>query len=109
MNETRPDTAAKATPTGEATLTSSVHNLLAAIRDALDVPLPGVEDADERRFCWLMDDRRSAIYSTLNAILNSPTPQIHDADTAYIRRRIEDRPVTYTVWQDPDQTDGSAK
>lgn len=83
-------------------LTPAVLELLAAIRDALDVPLPGVEDRDERRFCWLLDDRRSAVYSTLAAILDGADPQIGDSDTAYIRRRIEDRPVTYTVWVDPD-------
>lgn len=84
------------------TIPSEVLDLLAAIRDALDVPLPGVEDRDERRFCWLMDNRRSAVYSTLNALLDYPDPQIHDYDTNYIRRRTAETPVTYTVWQDPE-------
>lgn len=101
------DTAAKDTRTaGESTLPSAVLDLLTAIRDALDIPLPGVEDRDERRFCWLMDHRRSAVYSTLNAILDSPLTRVDDRDAAHIRRRTAETPVTYTVWEPPAPADG---
>ncbi|MFJ2631081.1 hypothetical protein ACIO6U_03830 [Streptomyces sp. NPDC087422] len=93
------DTAAKDSPRAASTLSSDVVDLLAAIRDALDVPLPGVEDRDERRFCRLMDDRRSAVYATLKALLDERDPRIIARDAEYIRRRTADTPITYTVWQ----------
>jgi hypothetical protein len=56
-------------------------------------------DGDERASQRLMEDRRSAVYSTLHSILNEDVQRIHDHDARYIRRRTEATPVTYTVWQ----------
>jgi hypothetical protein len=81
------------------TLSSDVLDLLAAIHDALDVPLPSLAAGDERAFQRLMEDRRSAVYSTLHSILDEDVQRIHDHDARYIRRRTEATPVTYTVWQ----------
>ncbi|MEE4546757.1 hypothetical protein V2S66_32935 [Streptomyces sp. V4-01] len=81
------------------TLSSDVLDLLTAIHDALDVPLPGLAASDERAFQRLMEDRRSAIYSTLHSILGDGVQRINDHDARYIRRRTEATPVTYAVWQ----------
>jgi hypothetical protein len=94
------DAAGKDTRTaGESTLSSDVLALLTAIRDALDVPLPGLTDRDEHAFQRLMEDRRSAIHSTLNAILDKDVRRINEHDARYIRSRTEATPVTYAVWQ----------
>lgn len=86
-------------------------DLLAAIRDALDVPLPGIEEGAERAFYRLMEIRRSAVHSTLAALLADPSPQVQDHDTRYLRRRTSDTPVTYEVWEPAAlaERDGGAK
>jgi hypothetical protein len=81
------------------TLSSDVLDLLTAIHDALDVPLPGLTDRDERAYQRLLEDRRSAIYTTLHAILDEDVQRINEHDARYIQSRTETTPVTYAVWQ----------
>jgi hypothetical protein len=94
------DTAGKDTAVtrGASTLSSDVRDLLTAIRDALDVPLPGIEDSDERAYHRLLDLRRTAVHVALTTWLDSDDRPIRPDDTAYIRRRTAETPVTYTVY-----------
>lgn len=72
--------------------------LLRAVHDALDLPLPGLTDADERAYHVLMHDRASQARVILECILTSG----HDLGPAAERLNTltAQAPVTYTPWTD---------
>lgn len=79
-------------------LSPEVAALLAAIRDALDVPLPGVGDADERQHRSLLERRAHAVFTAMSALVREGTGDGLAFETQYIRSRTAGLPVTYAVW-----------
>jgi hypothetical protein len=98
------DAAAKDSPTGAAsTLSSDVLDLLAAIRDAVDVPLPSIDPAAESAYHRLMFKRLGELHSSLKVSLSAKWADDFDpvAEAAYIRKRTAAAAVTYTLWERP--------
>lgn len=93
---TADDTAAKDTHPGESTLSSDVLDLLAAIRDALDVPLAHWEPADERARERILSARADAARIVVAGIVDSG----HRIpwSTTYLAERTAATPITYTLW-----------
>jgi hypothetical protein len=94
-------TAGKATRKGEATLGTDVLDLLAAIVEALDVPLPSLDEADERAYHRLMERRLGGLHATLDVAL---APEWRDTidparEAAHIRQCTAAAPIAYTVWE----------
>lgn len=87
-------------------ISGPVRDLLAAVVDALDVPLPGLGDGDERAFNRLMERRRSLVHSTLASILRHPTGGITPSDAEHLRAGVESQPITYTPWDPATVTGG---
>ncbi|MFF1417453.1 hypothetical protein [Streptomyces sp. NPDC058280] len=79
---------------------ASVIPLLAAVADALDVPLPSIDPADERAYHHLLERRTSEVRGNLLAILAHPELGIDD-DAARIQAWTAASPVTYTPWVRP--------
>ncbi|QHC30856.1 hypothetical protein [Streptomyces sp. HF10] len=79
-------------------LPAPVVTLLRAVHDALDLPLPGLTDADERAYHVLMHDRASHARITLAGVLADR----HDLGpaAAMLREWTAGAPVTYTPWID---------
>ncbi|MFF7192675.1 hypothetical protein ACFZAM_03015 [Streptomyces sp. NPDC008079] len=89
-------------PTGASTLSSDVLDLLAAIRDALDVPYPRGDDAHDGLF--LVMRRAAVICGALDVVLDgTATP---GCAVAPIRSGIARTPVTYTPVPEESDTDG---
>lgn len=88
-------------PAGASTLGSDVLDLLAAIRDALDVPLADLTDADQRAYQAVMRRRLSEVHIVLDVALEPKWIGTFDParEAASIRTRTADTPVTYATWQ----------
>lgn len=105
------DLAAKDTRQGASTLSSDVLDLLTAIRDAVDVPLPSLDETDERAWHVLMARRLSDLHTALSVSLSpqwAPTTNAAD-EAAHIRKRTAATPVTYTAWEQAEQADGGER
>ncbi|MFF6776349.1 hypothetical protein ACFY8W_22690 [Streptomyces sp. NPDC012637] len=72
----------------------AVMDLVAAIVEVLDVPLPSNALTDERAHHRLLEHRTADLRAVLGAVLAHPGPLDDTADI--IRRRLADWPVTYT-------------
>ncbi|MFI5977965.1 hypothetical protein [Streptomyces sp. NPDC051452] len=85
-----------------ASLPEPVVALLRAVHDALDLPLPGLTDADERAYARLLDRRVMEARVSLACVLLDG----HKVGGAAARLRdmVKLGPVTYTPW-----TSGGAK
>jgi hypothetical protein len=70
--------------------------LLRAVRDALDLPLPGLTDADERAYARLLAQRARDARVILAGVLDDG----HEAGGAAVSLRawMDREPVTYTPW-----------
>ncbi|MGW2677925.1 hypothetical protein [Streptomyces sp. NPDC001436] len=81
----------------ERTVKAGYADLLAAIVDALDVPLPSLAEADERTYYRLLERRASDVRVVVAVNLS------HSRDpwtaASEIRRRTAERPVTYTPFE----------
>jgi hypothetical protein len=86
-------------------LTPAVTELLAAIVEALDVPLPGLDEKAERAQHNLMERRVSDVHATLASMLAYPGP-IDGREARSLRQRTALNPVTYTVWEQPEPATG---
>lgn len=86
-------------------LTPEVLDLLAAIREALDVPLSALTDADERTRARILNERAGVARIVVAGILD----QGHDVASAaaYLAERTAETPIAFTVWQRP-EPDGGA-
>lgn len=82
-------------------LSPDIRALLEAIRDAIDLPIPGPADADDRAYHQDLSRRTDIVYTairrTLNGRLDLATPGLRDMTARC--------PITYTMWQAPDATD----
>lgn len=99
------DAAAKDTrAAGESTLPSAVLDLLAVIRDLADVPLPSLDDADERAWHTLMMRRLGDLHVALDVALDPKWGAFDAADTAKVlRQRLNATPVTYAAYDGGDR------
>jgi hypothetical protein len=70
--------------------------LLRAVHDALDLPLPGLTDADERAYARLLAQRARDARVILAGVLDDG----HEAGGAAVSLRawMDREPVTYTPW-----------
>lgn len=77
-----------------------VADLLAAVVEALDIPLPCFAEADERAHARLLHHRAGRAVIALRGVLD----QGHDVDdsTEWLRARTAEEPVTYTPWKRPE-------
>lgn len=95
-------------PAGASTLSSDVLDLLTAIRDHVNVPLPSLDTDDERAWHVLMARRLSDLHTSLSVAVD---PQWADttnaaAEAAHIRHRTAATPVTFTRYDNPEQAAG---
>ncbi|WP_458087044.1 hypothetical protein [Streptomyces malaysiensis] len=83
---------------GAVPVEGAVTALLRAVHDALDLPLPGLTDRDEREYSLLLRRR----VSDARCVLAGVVQQDHDMEVAarLLRRWTADEPVTYTPWED---------
>ncbi|MGW6879821.1 hypothetical protein ACWGEU_06095 [Streptomyces goshikiensis] len=72
-------------------------DLLDAIVDALNVPLPSIAAADERLYYRLLERRALAVRITLEA--NRTVSRDPRLAAGMIRTRTAEEPVTYTPWK----------
>ncbi|MGW5776047.1 hypothetical protein [Streptomyces sp. NPDC003863] len=80
-------------------LPADVADLLTAIVEALDIPLPSIEDADERKHYQLLERRAMDVRIALQSLLRHRShPDLRD-DAAYLRRWTAEYPVTYTPFR----------
>ncbi|MFJ1672381.1 hypothetical protein ACIOK4_39505 [Streptomyces bottropensis] len=84
------------TPLSVSGLPEAVAVLLRAVHDALDIPLPGLTDADEHAYAELLQRRSCDARAVLAGVLDSD----HDIGPAAesLRSWTAGRPVTYTPW-----------
>ncbi|MGV9707491.1 hypothetical protein [Streptomyces sp. NPDC003483] len=75
-----------------------VTDLLAAIGEALDVPLPSTEVHDERAANRLLGLRAAHVRHYLESLASHPDVSLH-RDATDLRTYIADTPVTYTTWE----------
>lgn len=77
------------------TLNADVHDLLAAISDALNLPLPSNDPADERACERLTSLRSARARIVAQSVLDgSDLPNATD----HLRRWTAETPITYTPW-----------
>ncbi|MEU6165386.1 hypothetical protein [Streptomyces tanashiensis] len=89
-------------------LPADVTNLLSAVVEALDIPLPSIEDTDERKYYRLLERRAMDVRISLWSLLRHPDhPDLHH-DAAYIRTCTAEQPVTYTPF-DSGRTGGEGR
>ncbi|MER6394260.1 hypothetical protein ABT236_38135 [Streptomyces sp. NPDC001523] len=81
----------------ERTLSAGYADLLAAVADALDVPLPSFAAADEDAYRQLLEHRAGIVRSTVQANLqHSRDPWLA---ASQIRERSAGYPITYTPFK----------
>ncbi|MFF5675282.1 hypothetical protein ACFY8S_35125 [Streptomyces hygroscopicus] len=85
------------TPEAAPAGTDAVMALLRAVHDALDLPLPGLADEDEREHYHLLTDRTACARVVLAGVLDRGFA--FESAAAYLRGRTDGAPVTYTPWQ----------
>ncbi|MFF0484120.1 hypothetical protein [Streptomyces sp. NPDC004435] len=80
-------------------LPADVADLLTAVVEALDLPIPSIETADERKHYRLLENRTMHARIALQSLLRHRAhPDLAD-DAAYIRRCTAEHPVTYTPYK----------
>ncbi|MFJ9027585.1 hypothetical protein ACIRQP_03515 [Streptomyces sp. NPDC102274] len=84
----------------DAQLPEPVAELLAAIADSLDLPLPSLDPADEVAHAGLLSDRAARVRNAALLILEDGHPIGRAAQ--WIREEADARPVTYTPWKRPE-------
>lgn len=80
-----------------AALPAPVRDLLAAIADSLDLPLPGLTERDEEEAARLMRVRARRIHNAARLILDEGHTVTRSAE--WIREMTVDTPVNYTPWK----------
>ncbi|MDX3536971.1 hypothetical protein PV721_21860 [Streptomyces sp. MB09-01] len=78
--------------------TESAHtDLLDAIVEALDLPLPSIEEADERAYYRLLERRALAVRIILQ--INRTVTRDPCVAVEAIRTRTAEEPITYTPFE----------
>ncbi|MFM9796539.1 hypothetical protein [Streptomyces turgidiscabies] len=78
-------------------LPKPVTDLLAAVTEALKLPIPSTALADGQAYEALLVQRATHVWILLESMLEHPHVAI-DKDAADIRAHIEQYPVTYTTF-----------
>lgn len=94
----RKPAAVQAPTTTVGALPAAVTDLLAAVVEALTVPLPSTEQADERAYHRLLEQRTTDVRIILATLLDYPDVPI-DNDADDVRARIAATPVTYALYE----------
>ncbi|WP_405681227.1 hypothetical protein [Streptomyces sp. NBC_01238] len=76
-------------------LDEAVRDLLAAVVTALTLPLPALDEADERAHSRLLEIRASDVRIVLDVLTRSRHRGAVTASAAEIRRRTDREPVDY--------------
>jgi hypothetical protein len=97
---------AEQAPTTVGALPPAVAELLGAVVEALTVPLPSIDEGDERAYHRLLERRTTDVRIILGSILDYPAVPI-DNDADDVRARIADTPVTYGLYEPA--ADGGAR
>ena len=79
-------------------LAPAVVDLLTAVEEALDLPLPSLDDRDERAYHRLLERRTTVVRIALASLLESADHGIC-GDAAWIRAAVEETPLTYAVFE----------
>lgn len=95
--------AVQAPTTTVGALPAAVSDLLAAVVEALTLPLPSTDGADERAYHRLLEQRTTDVRIILGSIVDYPDVPI-DNDPDDIRARTAETPVTYALYEP--ETDG---
>ncbi|MFF4166894.1 hypothetical protein [Streptomyces sp. NPDC001741] len=77
-----------------------LRTLLDAVADAIDVPYPDSFDDDEAYRSLL--DRRARIAVVVARAALAEEPDAYGWNAAYLRRKIEQHPVTYGAGKKPE-------
>lgn len=86
------------------TLPAPVTDLFAAIAEALAVPLPSTDPADEHASYRLLDRRATHVRVLLESLASHPDVSIN-RDAADVRKHIAQNPVTYTTFDEQKAAD----
>lgn len=90
----------------ERTAHQTTLDLLRAIADALNVPLPATTDRDGRLHHWLLTGRATSIHVAITAVLEGANTE---ARAAVLRLRTAETPITYTTWAPNREREGGAR
>jgi hypothetical protein len=82
-------------------LTDDMRALLAAVHDALDVPLPALTDADERAYLRILRERTAVARIAIGGILHDGS---YFGAADYLTGRTAQVPITYTTFKAAEQT-----
>jgi hypothetical protein len=87
-------------PPVDTTVPAAVLDLLSVIRDLADVPLPSLDDADERAWRTLMLRRLGDLHTVLDVALSPKWVGDFDParEAAILRERLSVNPVTYATY-----------
>ncbi|MFB7938992.1 hypothetical protein [Streptomyces sp. NPDC056049] len=85
-------------------LPGEVTSLVAAIVEALDLPLPSVEDADEAKHYRVLEKRAEDVIVGLSMLLKFASEMPVAEATVYVRDWTKRHPITYTPFRS-DQTE----
>lgn len=83
-------------------LPAEVRDLLAAVAEALDIPMPDITDDAERQHRTVLVRRTTDVRIVLQVLLDAAGVDLAALadDAAVIRARTAAVPVTYPMWQD---------
>ncbi|MFE7549957.1 hypothetical protein [Streptomyces gardneri] len=84
---------------------SEVTALLTAIVEALDIPFPSVEDAEERKHYRVLEKRVQDVVIPLSSLMKYPGEGALETATLFVREWMQRHPVTYTPF-DFTETEG---
>ncbi|MFJ9807123.1 hypothetical protein ACIRTB_02645 [Streptomyces sp. NPDC101158] len=84
-------------------LRGDVTELLKAIAEALDLPVPSIREGDDHKFQRLLIDRATNVWVAVTVLLQHPGSGALKHTTAYVRRHTADHPVTYTPFESSGQ------
>ncbi|MFI7406583.1 hypothetical protein ACIBW9_39995 [Streptomyces sp. NPDC049541] len=79
-------------------LAPAVVDLLTAVVEALDLPLPSIDDRDERAYHRLLERRTTVVRIALSSLLESADQSIC-GDAAWIRAAVRETPLAYAVFE----------
>ncbi|MBN3928937.1 hypothetical protein IQ279_04660 [Streptomyces verrucosisporus] len=84
-----------------------VRELLAAVLEAIDLPMPDITETDERRAAAVQRDRTRVAAIVTRGVLERGHDPGHGA--AYLRRRVAEVPADYCPWTGPQQGGGEGR
>ncbi|MFF7810832.1 hypothetical protein ACFZCF_02745 [Streptomyces sp. NPDC007945] len=77
-------------------LPGEVTSLVAAIVEALDLPLPSIEDGDEAKHYWVLEKRAQDVTIGLSMLLKFADEMPIAEAALYVREWTKQHPATYT-------------